>query len=31
MRSVAGNRVVMRRIVVIKRKHSFRGRPAKLR
>jgi hypothetical protein len=31
MRSVAGNRVVMRRIVVTKRKHGFRGRPAKLR
>ncbi len=31
MRSVAGNRVVMRRIVVLKRKHGFRGRPAKLR
>jgi hypothetical protein len=31
MRSVAGNRVVMRRIVVVKRKHGFRGKPAKLR
>jgi hypothetical protein len=31
MRSVAGNRVVMRRIVVTKRKHGFRGKPAKLR
>ena len=31
MRSVAGNRVVMRRIIVTKRKHGFRGRPAKLR
>ena len=31
MRSVAGNRVVLRRIVVTKRKHGFRGRPAKLR
>jgi hypothetical protein len=31
MRSVAGNRVVLRRLVVIKRKHGYRGRPAKLR
>ena len=31
MRSVAGNRVVHRRIVVTKRKHGFRGRPARLR
>jgi hypothetical protein len=31
MHSVAGNRVVVRRIVVTKRKHGFRGRPAKLR
>jgi len=31
MRSVAGNRVVMRRIIITERKHGFRGRPAKLR
>jgi hypothetical protein len=31
MRSVAGNRVVLRRIVVTGRKGHFRGRPAKLR
>src|SRR3954453_2209943 len=31
MHSVAGNRVVLRRIVVTKHKRSFRGRPARLR
>lgn len=31
MHGAGGNRVVMRRLVVIKRKHGFRGKPAKLR
>jgi hypothetical protein len=31
MHGAADNRVVMRRLVVIKRKHGFRGKPAKLR